>query len=72
MYKNDFLFGLGTFAALYVLRKPLKKAAVIAVSSAMAIGDKTREVLENIKEETEDIIAEAKYEHMKSKFKVVK
>ena len=72
MYKNNFLLGFGTFAFFYVLRKPLKKAAIITLSSALTLGDKTREAIENIKEETEDIIAEAKYENMRKKFKVVK
>ena len=59
--------GISTYYILKGLKKSGKRLAVMATSQALNIADKSREKVYNAKEEMEDIIAEAHYEHIKRK-----
>ncbi|MFT9498093.1 hypothetical protein [Anaerosolibacter sp.] len=62
-----FFLGVVTFNALVRLKEPMRKAAVTAVSQAMNFTEVAKGAAYGIKEEVEDIIAEAHYENMKNK-----
>ncbi len=63
------LYGILTYAGasklLMGMKKPMKKAAVLATSQMFGALDSAKEAAYNIKEGFEDIIAEAQYENMK-------
>ena len=63
------LYGLATFfgakEGLKLVKKPLRKAAVYTTSQMFNALDRTKETVYNVKEEFEDIIAEAQYENLK-------
>ncbi len=61
----EFLLGLATFGLAVKLKKPLRKAAVIAASQLMGVADRLKTTAYGLKEEIEDIVAEAQYENMK-------
>lgn len=65
LYGYVSFFGLKK--ALNTFKKPLRKAAVYSTSQMFNVLDHTKETAYNIKEEFEDIIAEAQYENMKRK-----
>ncbi|WHH60575.1 hypothetical protein [Petroclostridium sp. X23] len=60
-----FLLGIATFGVAKNFKQPLRKAAVFAASQAFTLTDRAKGVAYGIKEEFEDIVAEAHYEHMK-------
>lgn len=64
-FSRGFMLGAGTAALAYMLRRPIKKAAVIATGGLFHIGERSREMLHSLREEFEDIVAEAGYEHTK-------
>ncbi|MGB4440355.1 MAG: hypothetical protein WBJ13_14275 [Sedimentibacter sp.] len=63
------LYGVLMYAGLSKLfmgiKKPMKKAAVLATSQIFSALDSVKEATYNAKEGFEDIIAEAHYENMK-------
>lgn len=61
------LYGIATFYGVKKLSKPIKHAAVMTTGQMFNVLDRGREVAYNVKEDFEDIIAEAHYENMKSK-----
>lgn len=61
----EFLLGVATFGIAVKLKKPLRKAAVITASQVMGIVDRLKTTAYGLKEEVEDIVAEAQYENMK-------
>lgn len=61
----SFLLGVATFAAAVKFKKPLRKAAVAATSQVIGLIDHSKTAAFGIKEELEDIVAEAQYENMK-------
>lgn len=61
----EFLLGVAAFKALVMLKKPIRKLAVLTTSQAMGIVDKLKSAAYGFKEEIEDIVAEAQYENMK-------
>ncbi|AYO29304.1 MAG: hypothetical protein PWR06_1370 [Thermoanaerobacteraceae bacterium] len=67
MFSEEFWFGAGAFAALMLLRKPVRKLAVMTAGAVLAVGDKVKEAYHEIKEEIEDIVAEAYAANMAAK-----
>ncbi len=59
------LLGFATVYGAKALKKPIKRAAVIATSHVFGAVDRSRESIYNAKEGVEDIIAEAYYENLK-------
>ncbi len=59
-----FFLGVAAFNALVKMREPIRKAAVTATSQAMNFAEMAKGAAYGIKEEVEDIIAEAHYENM--------
>jgi len=59
--------GLGVVGLAYLFRKPAHLLLVKSLQGAMGVGQQIQELYHHAKEELEDIIAEAHYEHMKSK-----
>ena len=63
------LYGMATFfgvkEVLKAAKQPLRKAAVFTTSQLFKALDRTKEAAYNMKEEFEDIVAEAQYENMK-------
>jgi len=59
------LLGFATVYSVRALKKPIKRAAVIATSHVFGAVDKSKESLYNMKEGVEDIIAEVYYENLK-------
>lgn len=66
---KEFWIGVGVLGIALLLAKPAKKLAVGLVGTAMILADKGKELAINVKEEVEDIIAEAQYQHTQSKIK---
>ncbi len=62
-----YLYGFATFYGLKVFKKPLRKMTVAVTSQMFSAIDRSKEAAYNVKEEFEDIIAEAHYENMKRK-----
>jgi hypothetical protein len=62
-----FFLGVVTFNALVKMKEPIRKAAVTATSQAMNFAEMAKGAAYGVKEEVEDIIAEAHYENMKNK-----
>jgi hypothetical protein len=60
-----FLLGVAVFNTAVKFKKPLRKAAIIATSQVMGIMEGLKTTAYELKEEMEDIIAEAHYENMK-------
>ncbi|KAB3525580.1 hypothetical protein [Alkaliphilus serpentinus] len=63
------LYGMATFfgvsGVLKATRKPMRKAAVMVTSQMFNAIDAAKTTAHTIKEEFEDIIAEAQYENMR-------
>ncbi len=60
-----FMLGATAFNTAVQFRKPLRKAAVMAASQALLVTDRVKGTAYSLKEEIEDIIAEAQYENAK-------
>jgi hypothetical protein len=60
-----FILGVATFGATVTLKKPLRKVAVFTTSQLISIFDKLKATAYELKEEIEDVVAEAQYENMK-------
>lgn len=60
-----FFLGMAVFQLAVRMKKPLRKAAVAATGQAMTLLDNLKSSAYGLKEEVEDIIAEAQYENMK-------
>jgi len=67
----SFLLGVAAFTAAATLKKPLRKAAVVVTSQVIGLIDQVKASAYGIKEEIEDIVAEAQYENMKKNMEVV-
>jgi len=67
MLNEEFWLGAGTFAVLTLLRKPVRKAVVVAAGAVLAVADKMKEAYHEVKEEVEDIVAEAYAANMAAK-----
>ena len=65
MYPLGILYGIATFYGIKKIKRPARKMAVMTTSQLFNTLDQTREVAYSLKEEMEDIIAEAHYENMK-------
>ena len=61
----QFLLGIVTFSFAVRLKKPIRKAAVITTTQVLGIVDKLKTTAYSLKEEIEDIVAEAHYENIK-------
>lgn len=61
------ILGAAAFGLAANFKKPLRKAAVFTASQVMAAGERLRTAVHEIKEEVEDIVAEAQYENVKRK-----
>lgn len=61
----SFLLGVATFSMGVKFKKSVRKAAVITASQTLGIFDRLRTAAYGLKEEVEDIVAEAQYENMK-------
>ena len=61
----EFLLGVAAFSLAAKLKKPVRKVAVIAATQALGIMDRLKTTAYGLKEEVEDIVAEAQYENMK-------
>ncbi|MCX7711582.1 MAG: hypothetical protein N2484_17210 [Clostridia bacterium] len=61
----EFFLGMATFQLAVRFKKPLRKAAVAAASQAFTLVDRLKTTAYGLKEEIEDIVAEAHYENMK-------
>lgn len=61
----EFLLGVAAFNLFIKLKKPIRKLAVITASQAMGAFDRLKSTAYGLKEEIEDIVAEAQYENMK-------
>ena len=61
----EFLLGVATFSIAAKLKKPIRKAAVIAATQLLGMADRFKTTAYGLKEEVEDIVAEAQYENMK-------
>lgn len=61
-----FLLGVAAFNLAVKYKKPLRKAAVFAASQALTVAEGLKSIAYGVKEEIEDIVAEAQYENMKS------
>lgn len=59
MFSEEFWLGAGAFAALALLKKPIRKVVVMAAGVVLAVADKVKEACHGVKEEAEDIVAEA-------------
>lgn len=64
-FTRGFMLGAGTAALAYMLRRPIKKAAVVATGGLFHLGERSREMFHSLREEIEDIVAEAGYDHIK-------
>ena len=62
-----FFLGVVTFNALVRMKEPIRKAAITATRQAMNLAEIAKGAAYGIKEEVEDIMAEAHYENMKNK-----
>jgi hypothetical protein len=60
-----FFLGVITFGAAVVNKKALRKAAVFTTSLLISSFENLRTSAFEMKEELEDVVAEAKYENMK-------
>lgn len=60
-----FILGVVTFRTALMFKKPLRKAAVFTTSQLIMTFDKMRATAFDLKEELEDVVAEAQYENMK-------
>jgi len=60
-----FILGAAAFSIAVKFKKSLRQAAVIAASQALGIADKLKTTAYGIKEEVEDIVAEAQYDNLK-------
>ncbi|MCX7842144.1 MAG: hypothetical protein N2489_03615 [Clostridia bacterium] len=60
----EILLGAATFSLAVRLKKPLRKAAVFTASAALMLADRLKTTAYSLKEEIEDIVAEAHYENM--------
>ncbi|MBB6217653.1 hypothetical protein HNQ80_003776 [Anaerosolibacter carboniphilus] len=60
-----FILGVVTFNAFVRAKEPIRKATIMATSQVMNIAEHAKGAVYGIKEEVEDIIAEAHYENMK-------
>ncbi|MFZ5969243.1 MAG: hypothetical protein ACOYVK_18965 [Bacillota bacterium] len=67
-----FFLGVATFGLATRLRKPIRKAAVFTTSQAFSLVDALKTSAYSIKEEVEDIVAEAHYENLKKKVGISK
>lgn len=65
--KNSFLVGLGLVGIGFLLKKPAHALLVKAAQGVLGLSEQIQEMYHHAKEEIEDIVAEAHYEHMKSK-----
>jgi hypothetical protein len=61
----QFLLGVVTFGIAVRLKKPIRKTAVITATQVLGIVDRLKTTVYGLKEEVEDIVAEAHYENMK-------
>lgn len=69
MLSKEFWIGVGVFGVLLMFSKPAKKLAVGIAGTALLLADKGKEFAANIKEEVEDIVAEAQYQYTMDKSK---
>jgi hypothetical protein len=60
-----FFLGMITFGAAVTQKKSLRKAAVITTSLLISTFDRLKTSAYELKEEIEDVVAEAQYENMK-------
>jgi hypothetical protein len=60
-----FFLGATVFELAVKLKKPLRQAAVFSTGQALSLFDSIKSSAYGVKEEIEDIIAEAQYENMK-------
>ena len=66
----SFALGLGVVGAAFLLRKPAQFLLVKAAQGVIGVGQQMQELYHHTREEIEDIIAEAHYEHLKSKMQL--
>lgn len=64
---TSFMVGLGVVGLTYLLKKPAHAFLIKAAQGVLGVSQQIEEVYHHTKEEIEDIIAEAHYEHMKTK-----
>ena len=64
----EFLLGVVVFNIAVKFKKPMRKAAVIAATQVLGMADRLKTTAYSLKEEVEDIVAEAHYENMKKSF----
>lgn len=67
MLPKEFWIGIGAVGLVLLLAKPAKKLTVGIVGTTLVLADKGKEIAMNVKEEVEDIISEAQYQHTQSK-----
>lgn len=67
----EFLLGVLTFNVAMKFKKPMRKVAVIAATQVIGVVDKVKTTAFELKEEFEDIVAEAQYENMQKKLEVM-
>lgn len=60
-----FLLGVATFGLAAQFKKPLRKLAVFSTIQLMSVVEGLKTTAYGLKEEVEDIVAEAQYENMK-------
>lgn len=63
----SFILGVVAFNALVKMKEPIRKAAVVATRQTMNLAKMATGAAYGVKEEFEDIIAEAHYENIKMK-----
>lgn len=61
---------MGVFSLAVKLKKPIRKIAVISTSQILGIVDRFKTTAYGLKEEVEDIVAEAQYETMKKNMEI--
>ncbi|MBC8062212.1 MAG: hypothetical protein H7Y18_16305 [Clostridiaceae bacterium] len=67
MHPLQFILGMAIFSVVVKLKKPLRKVAVVTTSQIMNVVDTVKTSAYTLKEEMEDVVAEAQYENMQKK-----
>lgn len=62
----EFLLGIATFGFVVRMKKPLRQAAVFTACQLISAADRLKATAYGLKEEIEDIVAEAQYENMRN------
>lgn len=65
MHPLQLILGMAAYGLAVKMKKPIRKAAVVAASQVLGVVDSFKAAAYEVKEEIEDIVAEAQYENMK-------